>query len=153
MKGEGRQGSRDGDMHQFVSHVLHSLLGRSKDLGLSEEQVTKMKALSADYEKAKIRGESELKLAEVDVQTLAHDEKADMAAIEAAVRKSETAHGNLRIEGIKTIRAASAALTPEQREKWRTSRGMRHGEGKDKDDYKESPRSGPSEHGGQPRPH
>lgn len=150
MKGEGRHGGRDGGMHQFVSHALHSLMGRAKDLGLSDEQVTKLKAINGDYEKAKIRGEADLKLAEVDVQTLAHDEKADMAAIEAAVRKSETAHSNLRIEGIKALRSAAGVLTPEQREKWRSSRGMRHGDGKDKDDYKAPPRSGPPGQGSQP---
>ena len=150
MKGEGRHGGRDGGMHQFVSHALHSLMGRAKDLGLSDEQVTKLKAINGDYEKAKIRGEADLKLAEVDVQTLAHDEKADMAAIEAAVRKSETAHSNLRIEGIKALRSAAGVLTPEQREKWRGSRGMRHGDGKDKEDYKTPPRSGPPGQGSQP---
>jgi Spy/CpxP family protein refolding chaperone len=142
MKGEGRHSGRDGGMHQFVSHALHSLMGRAKDLGLSDEQVTKLTAINGDYEKAKIRGEADLKLAEVDVQTLAHDAKADMAAIEAAVRKSEAAHSNLRLEGIKALRAAAGVLTPEQREKWRAGRGMRHGDGKDKEEYK-TPRSGP----------
>jgi Spy/CpxP family protein refolding chaperone len=151
MKREGRHGGRDGGMHQFVSHALHSLIGRAKDLGLSDEQVTKLKVINSDYEKTKIRGEADLKLAEVDVQTLAHDEKADMAAIEAAVRKSEAAHSNLRLEGIKALRAAAGVLTPEQREKWRGSRGMRHGDGKDKDDYKAAPRSGPP-HGAPPAP-
>jgi periplasmic protein CpxP/Spy len=146
MKGKESHDSRDGGMHQFASHSLHSLLRHAKDLGLSEEQVTKLKMITADYEKAKIRGEADIKLAELDVQTLAHDDKADIAAIENAVRKSETAHSNLRIEGIKVLRAASAVLTPEQQEKWRASRAMMHGGGKDKGDYK-APAAG-----GQPAP-
>jgi Spy/CpxP family protein refolding chaperone len=143
MKGKESHAQRDGGLHEFVSHSVHSFLRHAKDLGLSEEQVTKLKSLMADYEKAKIRGEADLKLAEVDVQTLAHDEKADMAAIETAIRKSEAAHSNLRIEGMKTLRAASAVLTPEQREKWRAGRTMMHGEGKDKGDYKEPAHGGP----------
>lgn len=135
-KGMHRSGRSDHDRaaHQFVDMIFHSLFRQAKDLGLSEEQQTKLKSLATDYEKAKIRGEADLKLAEVDVQTLAHDDKADMAAIEAAVRKSETAHANLRIEGIKTVRAALSILTPEQKEKMRSSRSM-HGGDKGKGDY------------------
>ena len=96
-----------------------------------------------DYEKARIRGEADLKLAEVDVQTLAHDEKAEMSAIENAVRKSEMVHANLRIEGIKTLRAASAVLTPGQREKWRASLATMYGEGKG--DYSEGTHDGKQE--------
>lgn len=128
--------------HHFVDQTFHSLFRHAKDLGLSDEQVTKLKAQWAEYEKARIRGEADMKLAEVDVQTLAHDEKAEMSAIEAAVRKSEMAHANLRIEGIKALRAASAVLTPEQRDKWRASRAMMHGEGKGKGDYGDSAHAG-----------
>jgi len=121
--------------HSFVDMIFHSLFRQAKELGLSDEQQTKLKSLKNDFEKAKIRGEADLKLAEVDVQTLAHDDKADLSGIEAAVRKSEAAHANLRIEGIKTVRAAFAVLTPEQKEKMRSSRSMRHEGGKGKGDY------------------
>jgi|GEM_PF-1730022 len=120
--------------HHFVDQTFHSLFRHAKDLGLSEEQVAKLKTLMTDYEKARIRGEADLKLAEVDAMTLAHDEKAEMSAIESAIRKSEAAHANMRIDGIKALRAASAVLTPEQRDKWRASRAMMHGE-KSKGDY------------------
>ena len=134
---KGLHSQQEGGLHQYVSHSFQSLIHHAKDLGLSDEQVTKLKTLMGDYEKAKIRGEADIKLAEVDVQTLAHDDKADMAAIENAIRKSEAVHANLRIEGIKALRAAKAALTPEQQQKWRASRGSMHGEGKGKGDYKE----------------
>ncbi len=130
-----RRGGGHSDMersgHNFVGVIFHSLIMKGKDLGLSDDQTNKLKTMKSDYEKAKIKGGADLKLAEVDVQNLSHDEKADMSAIEAAVRKSETAHANLRLEGIKTIRAAFAVLTPEQKEKMRSMKSMRHGEGKD----------------------
>lgn len=131
-KGMHRDGHSDHERsaHSFVDMIFHSLLMKAKDLGLSDDQQAKLKALKADYEKTKIRGEADLKLAEVDVQTLAHDDKSDMAAIETAVRKSETAHANLRIDGIKTMRAAFAVLTPEQKEKMHSSRSMQHEGGK-----------------------
>ena len=126
----GGHGERDFSMHDFIARSLGGLLRHAKDLGLADEQITKLKTLTGDYDKAKIRGEADLKLAELDVQTLIHDEKSDLAAIETAMKKSDAAHTAMRLEGIKTIRAASAILTPEQREKWRSRMTMRHGGGK-----------------------
>src|SRR2546422_7694697 len=125
-------------MLDFVGHSLHRLLRHHKDLGLSEEQRVKIKAIATDYTKTRIREEADLKLAEVDVRTLVHNEKAELSAIETALKKSESAHTALRLEGVKALRAAAAVLTPEQREKWRAIRMERHGGGR----HAESPRSG-----------
>lgn len=134
-------------MHDFVNRALHSLFRHQKDLGLSDEQVSKLKTIAVDYEKARIKGEADLKLAEVDVQTLIHNDQADLAAIEAALRKSESAHTALRLEAIKAMRATVAVLTPEQREKWRASFSPRHGEGKSGEEYREGPHGGPKKDG------
>jgi Spy/CpxP family protein refolding chaperone len=114
-----------GSQH-FVGHTFRSLLRHAKELGLSEEQVTKLKTLMTDYSKTRIRDKADVKLAEVDVRALAHDQKAEMSAIESAVRKSEAAQAKLRLDGIRAVREASATLTPEQREKWRSSRSVMH---------------------------
>ena len=126
-RSEHHQGTAD--RQHMVSHTFHSLLRHAKDLGLSEQQVAKLKSLMTDYKKARIRDKAEVKLAEVDAQRLVHDQKADMAAIEDAVRKSEAARTKLRLDGIRTLREASATLTPEQLEKWRSGRGNMHAEG------------------------
>ena len=80
-RSEHHQGTA-GRQH-MVSHTFHSLLRHAKDLGLSEQQVEKLKSLMTDYKKARIRDRAEVKLAEVDAQRLVHDQKAEMAAIEA----------------------------------------------------------------------
>jgi len=121
-------------MHDFVGRSLHRLLRHGKDLGLSQEQRVKIKAIATDYTKTRIQEEAALNLAEVEIRTLVHDEKADVAAIERAMKKSESTHTALRLEGVKALRAAAAVLTPEQREKWRAIRmerysGGRHAEG------------------------
>src|SRR5437879_12684340 len=79
-------------MHDFVGHALHRLLRHGKDLGLSQEQRAKIKAIATDYTKTRIREEADLKLAEVDVRTLVHNEKAELSAIEAALKISESTH-------------------------------------------------------------
>src|SRR3989454_12173720 len=113
-------------MHDFVGHSLHRLLRHGKDVGLSQEQRAKIKAITTDYTKTRIREEADLKLAEVDVRRLVHDQKADLSAIETAMKKSESTHTALRLDGVKALRAVAAALTPEQREKWRAIRMDRH---------------------------
>jgi len=125
-------------MHDLVGHSLQRLLRYQKDLGLSEEQRARIKAIATDYAKTRIREEADFKLAEVDVRRLVHDQKADLSAIETAMKKSESTHTALRLDGVKALRAAAAVLTPEQREKWRAIRMERHGGGR----HAESPRSG-----------
>ncbi len=47
-------------MHDFVGHSLHRLLRHGKDLGLSQEQRAKIKAIVTDYTKTRIREEADL---------------------------------------------------------------------------------------------
>src|SRR5438093_13005241 len=111
----GQPGHHGSAVHDFVGHSLHRLLRHGKDVGLSQEQRAKIKAITTDYTKTRIREEADLKLAEVDVRTLAHDEKADLPAIETAMKKSESTHTAQSLDGVNALRAASAVLTPEQR--------------------------------------
>ena len=134
-RGCGMHGQMGG--HDFAGRALHGLLRHKKDLNLSEEQVTKIKAIAVDYAKSRIRGEAEVKLAEVDVYALVFDEKADIGAIETAMKKSEGAQTAARLERVKALRAAGEVLTPEQREQWRaTMRQGRHHGGSRHGDYR-----------------
>jgi Spy/CpxP family protein refolding chaperone len=126
----GGHSMHGGAAPDFVGHSLHGLLRHKKDLGLSAEQSAQIKAIATDYTKTRIREEADLKLAEVDVRTLVRDEKAELPAIETAMKKSESAHTALRLEGVKALRTATAVLTPEQHEKWRAIRMERHREGR-----------------------
>lgn len=114
-------------MHDFVGHALHGLLRDKKDLGLSDEQSSKIKAIATDYEKSRIRGEADVKLAELDVRTRIFDQKAELSSIESVLKKSESARTALRLDRVKALRAAMDVLTPEQREKWHQS--MMHRDG------------------------
>src|SRR5438128_12514617 len=130
MMRSGQPGHHGRAMPDFVGHSLHRLLRHQKDLGLSQDQRAKIKAITTDYTKTRIREEADLKLAEADVRTLIHDEKADLAAIETALKKSENTHTALRLDGAKALRAAAAVLTQEQREKWRAIRMEGYGGGR-----------------------
>lgn len=125
---DGFSGHRGGH-GDFAGRMLHRLLRDKKDLNLSEEQVGKIKTIAVDYAKARIRGEAESKLADVDARVLFFDDKADFSAIEGAIRKSESAKTAVRIERAKALRAALAVLTPEQRDKFREGMRERHRDG------------------------
>ncbi|HEV8540335.1 MAG TPA: hypothetical protein VGQ60_04160, partial [Nitrospiraceae bacterium] len=65
---DGWYGHRGGGHGDFAGRMLHRLLRDKKDLNLSEEQVAKIKTIAVDYAKARIRGEAESKLADVDAR-------------------------------------------------------------------------------------
>jgi protein CpxP len=100
-----------------TSHFLHHLLRHHGDLGLTEEQVTKLKQLSLDFDRTKIKGKADIMVAERELASLVHDEKTDLTAIEAKVKESEALQTKLRVASIKAKREAWSLLTPEQREK------------------------------------
>src|SRR5438445_4480980 len=53
-------------MRDFAVHSIRSLIRHQRDLGLSGEQTAKIKAISTDYAKTRIKGEADVKLAEVE---------------------------------------------------------------------------------------
>ena len=111
----------------FPYYCVESRTLEDKGLGLSEAQTQDITIQAADYERSRIRAKAELDVAEVDVEALVANEKADIGAIEDALKKSEAARTATRLGSIKARRAALAVLTSEQREKWQNRIDMRLG--------------------------
>lgn len=103
--------------HERAGRLLHHLLRHQKELGLTEEQVSKLKTLSLDFDRSRIKVRADIMVAERELRALIHDDRADMAAIEAKIKESEGLQTGLRVTAIKTRREAWSLLTPEQREK------------------------------------
>jgi Spy/CpxP family protein refolding chaperone len=116
-KGYGEQGGGMKGHHGGAGHFMRHLLMHQKEIGLSEEQVGKIKSLQLELDKTRIRTEAEIQVAERELHELVRDEKADLAAIEAKLRQGAELEVGLRLTAVKTRRAAMALLTPEQREK------------------------------------
>jgi len=121
--------SHRGDKHDLVGTALHGLIRSQKELGLSAEQQTKIKSIALAHKKSRIRTEADIKLAELDVRTGLFSDDIELSTIETALQKSETARTALRLEGVKALREAYAALTPDQRKKWRQTMMDRHESG------------------------
>ena len=106
-----------GEHHQTAGHLFRHLLKHQKEIGLSPEQVTKLKGLQMEFTRTRIHAEADINVAEAELAALAEDDKADLAALETKVKQSEALRSGLRMAVIKAKRDALAVLTPEQREK------------------------------------
>jgi Spy/CpxP family protein refolding chaperone len=124
--GSGAHGghARGGMAHGMADHLLR----HKQMLGLTDDQVAKLKELALNRDLARIRAHADVMVAAREVRALASDEKTELSAIEAKVNEQEALEGKLRMIGIKAKRDAYAVLTPEQREKLKALREqMRHG--------------------------
>jgi protein CpxP len=103
--------------HQTAGDLFRHLLKHQKEIGLTPEQVTKLKGLQMDLTRTRIRLEADMKVAEAEFAALADDEKTDLRTLEAKIKQTEGSRTGLRMAVIKAKRDALALLTPEQREK------------------------------------
>lgn len=122
----GMMGGHMGKMHEghdqskqdeHSCHDLKHLLKHGKELGLTPEQITKLKTMQLDLGRAQARAEADIKVATLELHALVEDEQAASAAIQAKVDQLKKAEGGLLFMAIKSRRDAMALLTPEQREK------------------------------------
>jgi len=116
-KGYGEQGGGMKGHHGGAGHFLRHLLMHQKEIGLSEEQIGKIKSIHLELDKTRIRTEAEVQVAERELHEQIRDEKADLAAIEAKLKQGAGLEVGLRMAAVKARRDAMALLTPEQREK------------------------------------
>ena len=113
--GHGGHDQEDQDDHS--GHYLKHLLKHAKEIGLTPEQVSKVKAIQLDFKRSEARLEADVKIAKLDLQALMEDEKADLNVIQAKVEQLKKAEGACLFAAIKSKRTATALLTPDQREK------------------------------------
>jgi Spy/CpxP family protein refolding chaperone len=104
-----------GGMHGGTAHFLRHLVKHQKEIGLSDEQVAKLKEMELNLDRTRIKTEADIMVAEREHAALVEDEKSDLAAIEAKIKQSMDHQLTLRMAVIKTKRDALALLTPEQR--------------------------------------
>ena len=111
------EGHDQGEQDEHSSYDLKHLLKHGKEIGLTSEQISKLKTMQLDLGRAQARAEAEIKVATLELHALAEDEQADVAAIQAKVDQLKKAEGGLLFTAIKSRRGAMAILSPEQREK------------------------------------
>jgi protein CpxP len=113
----GGYGMGMGMMHSSTGHLIRHLLKHEKEIGLTADQVTKLKEMQLNLDKTRIKSEADIQIAERELKALTEDEKSDLGAIEAKLKQSEDLQIGLRMTSIKARRDVLALLTPEQRTK------------------------------------
>jgi Spy/CpxP family protein refolding chaperone len=117
-RGHGMMGSHGmGMMHSSAGHLIRHLLKHEKEIGLTADQVAKLKDIQLNLDKTRIKSEAEIQVAERELKALTDDEKSDLKTIESKLKQSEDMQVALRMTSIKTRRDILALLTPEQRTK------------------------------------
>ncbi len=101
----------------MTSHLIRHLLKNKQELGLTDEQITKLRAVALDADRARIRAEAEVKVSKRELRAMMWDEKAQLPAIEAKVKEKESFEATVQIIGIRAGRELIGVLTPEQQAK------------------------------------
>ena len=116
--GSGKgHGYGKGMMHSGTGHLIRHLLKHEKDIGLTADQVTKLKNVQLNLDRIRIKTEADIQIAERELKALTDDEKSDLGAIESKLKQSEDLQVGLRMTSIKMRRDVMALLTPDQRAK------------------------------------
>jgi Spy/CpxP family protein refolding chaperone len=99
------------------AHIFRHLLKNKQELGLTDEQIAKLRTVALDTDRARIRAEADVLVSNRELRSLLWDEKAELSAIEAKVKEHEAMEATARIIGIRAKRELLGVLTPEQRAK------------------------------------
>lgn len=124
-EGHGMMGHGGHDQEEQADHSGHylkHLLKHAKEIELTQDQITKLKAIQLDFKRSEARLEADTKVAKLELHALLEDEQVDLNAIKAKVEQLKKAEGACLFEAIKSKRTAMALLTPDQREKDRAHR-------------------------------
>jgi Spy/CpxP family protein refolding chaperone len=121
-RGQMQSGQDQGEQEEQCAHYLKHVLKHGKEIGLTSEQIGKLKTMQLDLNRTQARTEADIKIAKLELHALLEEEQADFAAIQAKVGQLKQAEGGLLLAAIKSKRDAMALLTPEQREKDRVHR-------------------------------
>ena len=117
MCGQMHGGHDQGEQEEPSAHYLKHLLKHAKEIGLTSEQIGKLRAVQLDLGRTQARVEADIKIANLELHALVENDQAEFAAIQMKVDHLKKAEGELLLAAIKGKRDATAMLTPDQREK------------------------------------
>ncbi len=111
------QGGMMGQMHGKMHSGFDFYLSKAKQLGLSQEQIKKLRALKFEFEKANVQRKAALQLAKLELKELKASENPDPKKVEAKIREVQNKKADLEIALFRAKRQAKSILTDEQRAK------------------------------------
>ena len=103
-----------GGHHGGTGHLIRGLLGGAKEMGLTEDQIKKLKDIQLNLDRTRIHSEADIQVAEREARALMDHDAADLSAIESKLRESADKQVSLRMAALQARKDAMAVLTPEQ---------------------------------------
>ncbi len=103
--------------HGTTGHLIRGLLQGASEMGLTEDQVNKLKSIQLNLDRMRIRAEADIKVAEREARALMEDDKASLSSIEAKLKESAMKQVSLRLEAHKAKRDVMGVLTTEQKKR------------------------------------
>lgn len=112
----GRYGRHMGP-HQSAGEFIDHILTFKQAMAITDEQEHKLRSISRDYKKTKIKMNAEVQLANLDLHELLRNDQAALSDIETKLKNVHTLKADLLMASIKAKREAKAVLTDEQRKR------------------------------------
>jgi Spy/CpxP family protein refolding chaperone len=94
--------------------MLGMLIKHADKVGLSGEQVAKLKGIHRVMEKKKIRSEADMKLTRIDLKEIMEVKDFDLEKANAAVQKISDIKRDQHLEMLKSMKDVRSILTDEQ---------------------------------------
>lgn len=116
MMGAGMSGMMAGGKMGMMGHGMEHMffLDRSEQLGLSAEQVNKLKAIHVECRKDNIRNAAEAKIARLDLADLLSGDNWALKDAEPQARKVQKLEGDIQVRHLEAVSEARKVLTAEQ---------------------------------------
>jgi len=107
-----------GMMQQRMEHAL--FIDRAGELGLSDKQVAKLKAIRSDCEKENIRTSAEARIVRLELTDLLDADDWSLDDAEPLIRKLEKLQGDMHLRHVRALADARKVLSAEQLKKARS---------------------------------
>ena len=126
------RGPEFGGPHHRMGTRLLAMLDNDRmkaRLGLTDDQVSRLRQVVVDSEKATIKTRAEMKIRGIELRELLRADKPDQAAVMKKVDEISALRGEMMKQHVSALLSAKTILTPEQQKKIRSFMERRHGEG------------------------
>jgi hypothetical protein len=111
----GMMGMKPGRMQQRMEREF--FLDRIESLGLTPDQVTKLKTIRTDCRKENIRNAAEVQIVRLDLKELLDTSDWTLTAVEPLIRKIQTLEGDMLVRHLQATAEARSVLTADQLQK------------------------------------
>ena len=105
------------DMHRGMhkkGDMLGMLIKHADKVGLTDDQVVKLKAIHRTMEKKEIRAEAEKKITKIDLMEIMEVKDFNLEKADAAAKKISGIETSKHLEMLKTLKEVRSILTDEQ---------------------------------------